>query len=132
MQNTELQRYYENGTLEMNRTRWQPQDRLRAGEILQKVAFKAGIYIKASDPSKIKVDLSGFKPVPEHEMIAKDMYKNAIKKIPSEYWSVIRHVVVEDKKIKHSSRAEVHLDKWRLCMGLDYLCDFYGKLKDRG
>ena len=128
MQNTELQRYYDNGTLEMNRTRWQAQERLRAGEILQKVAFKAGIYIKASDPSKIRVDISGFKPEPEYKSISEDMYENAIKEIPSEYWPVVRHVVVEDHKISHKSRAEVHLDKWRLCMGLDYLCDFYGKI----
>ena len=50
---TELKRYYDNGTLEMNRTRWQAVDRLRAGELLQRVAFKSGIYIKALDLTKI-------------------------------------------------------------------------------
>ena len=128
MEGTELHRYYVNGTLEMSRGKWQAQDRLKAGELLQTVAFKAGIYIKASDPSKIKVDISGFKPVPEHELIAKDMYKNAIKQIPHEYYPIIRLVVVEDKKIR-GKQSEVFLDKWRLCMGLDYLCDFYSKIK---
>lgn len=127
MQNTEIHRYYQNGTLEMERTRWQAIDRFKAAEILQQTAFKAGIYITASDPSKIKVDISGYKPVPEHELIAQDMYKNAYKSIPSEYWPVVRHVVVEDKKIQYPSRAEVHLAKWRLCLGLDYLCDFYAR-----
>lgn len=126
---TELKRYYDNGTLEMNRTRWQAVDRLRAGELLQRVAFKSGIYIKALDLTKIRVDISGFKPVPESQLIAQDMYKNAIKQIPSEHWPVVRLVVVEDGKIQHPSRAEVHLDKWRLCMGLDYLCDFYAKMR---
>lgn len=129
MENTELMRYYNNGTLAMNQSRWQAGDRLKAGELLQKTAFKAGIYIKASDPSKIKVDISGYKPVPEHELIAQDMYKNVIKKIPSEYWPVVRHVVVEDKKIQYPTRAEVHLAKWQLCMGLDYLADFYAKMR---
>lgn len=129
MASSELYRYYENGTLEMNRTRWQAVDRLRSGELLQKVAYKSGIYIKAFDPSKIRVDISGFKCEPETKQIAEDMYKNAHKSIPSEYWPVVRHVVVEDGKIQHKSRAEVHLDKWRLCMGLDYLCDFYAKMR---
>lgn len=127
MENTELKRYFDNGTLEMERTRWQAIDRFKAGELLQHVAYKAGVYIKASDPSKIRVDTSGFKAVPTSVLIAQDMYKNAYKAIPSEYWSVVRHVVVEDKKIQNPSRAEVHLAKWRLCLGLDYLCDFYSK-----
>lgn len=127
MQNTELHRYYLNGTLDMERTRWQAIDRFKAGEILQQTAYKAGIYIKASDPSKIKVDISGFKPVPEHEMIAQDMFKNAHKSIPNEYWPVVRLVVVDDQKIQSPSRAEVHLAKFKLCLGLDYLCDFYAK-----
>lgn len=128
MQNTELMRYYNNGTLEMSISRWQPNDRLKAGELLQRVAYKSGIYIKALDLTKIRVDISGFKPIPENQLIAKDMYYNAVKKIPYEYWPVVRLVVVEDKKIQYPSRAEVHLDKWRLCMGLDYLCDFYAKI----
>lgn len=127
MQNTELHRYYVNGTLELERTRWQPADRFKAGEILQNVAYKAGVYIKASDTSKIRVDISGFKAVPTSVLIAKDMYNKAMKAIPSEYWPVVRHVVVEDRKIQNPSRAEVHLAKWKLCLGLDYLCDFYAK-----
>lgn len=127
MQNTELHRYYVNGTLELERTRWQAIDRFKAGELLQNVAYKAGVYIKGSDPSKIKVDISGFKAVPTSVSIAQDMYNKAMKSIPSEYWSVVRHVVVEDLKIQNPSRAEVHLAKWRLCLGLDYLCDFYAK-----
>lgn len=126
---TELSRYYENGTLEMMCTRWKSIDRLRAGELFQKVAYKSGIYIKSSDPSRIKVDISGFKAEPLAVSIAQDMYKNALKQIPSEYWPIVRHVVIEDKKIQSKSRAEVHLDKWRLCMGLDYLCDFYAKMR---
>lgn len=127
MENTELKRYFDNGTLEMERTRWQAIDRFKAGELLQHVAYKAGVYIKASDPSKIKVDISGFKAVPTSVLIAKDMYKNAYKAIPSEYWPIVRQVVVEDEKIQNPSRAVVHLAKWRLCLGLDYLCDFYSK-----
>lgn len=126
---SEILRYYENGTLDMERTRWQAVDRLKAAELLQKVAFKAGVYIRASDPTKIKVDISGFKAVPFGVLLAQDMYKNAHKSIPSEYWPIVRHVVVEDLKIQDKSRAVVHLNKWRLCMGLDYLCDFYGKIK---
>lgn len=127
MQNTELHRYFVNGTLELERTRWQAIDRFKAGELLQNVAYKAGVYIKGSDPSKIKVDISGFKAVPTSVSIAQDMYNKAHKSIPSEYWPVVRHVVVEDRKIQNPSRAEVHLAKWRLCLGLDYLCDFYSK-----
>lgn len=127
MQNTELHRYFVNGTLELERTRWQAIDRFKAGELLQDVAYKAGVYIKGSDPSKIKVDISGFKAVPTSVSIAQDMYNKAHKSIPSEYWPVVRHVVVEDLKIQNPSRAEVHLAKWRLCLGLDYLCDFYAK-----
>ena len=127
MENTELHRYYVNGTLEMERTRWQSADRFKAGELLQKVAYKAGVYIKASDPSKIRVDISGFKALPVSVLIAQDMYKNALKSIPSEYWPVVRQVVVEDRKIQNPSRAEVHLAKFKLCLGLDYLCDFYSK-----
>lgn len=129
MENTELMRYYNNGTLEMSVSRWKANDRLKSGELLQKVAYKAGIYIKAMDFTKIRVDISGFKPIPEYKSIAEDMYKNAIKQIPPEFWPVVRHVVVEDRKIQSPSRAEVHLDKWRLCMGLDYLCDFYSKMR---
>ena len=125
---TELKRYFENGTLEINCTRWQPIDRLRSGELLQNVAYKSGIYIKAQDPSKPRIDISGFKPVPTSVLIAKDMYTKAIKQIPQEHWPIVRLVVVEDRKIQHVSRAEVFLDKWRLCVGLDYLCDFYAKI----
>jgi len=131
MENTELLRYYNNGTLEMNRTRWQAQDRLKSGELLQNVAYKSGIYIKSLDFTKIRVDITGFKETPVSVMIAKDMYNKAIRQIPAEYWPVVRHVVVEDEKIQHKSRAEVHLDKWRLCMGLDYLCDWYAKILSR-
>lgn len=128
MQGTELNRYFNNGTLKMNCTRWQDIDRLKSGEMLQSVAYKSGIYIKSLDFTKIRVDISGFKPIPESKSIATDMYRRAIKRIPAEYWPVVRHVVIEDKKIQHPTRAEVHLAKWQLCMGLDYLCDFYAKI----
>lgn len=125
MENTELKRYYENGTLNIEQTRWQALDRLNAGERLQKVAYQAGKYIKAMDVTKIRVDISGYKATPESKSIAEDMYNKAIKEIPSEYFPIIRHVVIEDLKIQHKSQSDVRLDKWRLCLGLDYLCDFY-------
>ena len=84
------------------------------------------------DWTKIRVDVSGFKAEPESKSIAEDLFNKAIKSIPREYYPVVRHVVIEDRKIQHKYQADVRLDKFKLCLGLDYLCDYYASKKANG
>ena len=123
----QLTRYYDNGTLEIDRKRWQAEDRLRAGKSLYDLFYEAGFCMKSLDPSKIRVDVTGFKAAPEAKMIAENLFRKAIRSVPREFMSMINLVVLENEKITANDRELVFLAKWRLCKGLDYLCDYFAK-----
>lgn len=131
MEGSELYRYFLNGTLDIDRKRWQSQDRLNAGERLFELYYKAGFCMKALDPSKIRVDITGYKATPESKSIAENLFRKAIRCVPAEFMSMINLVVLEDNKIASKDRELVYNAKWRLCKGLDYLCDFFGGKHDR-
>lgn len=125
MEGSELHRYYLNGTLEIDRKNWQAQDRENAGDALFELYYKAGFCIKCLDPSKIRVDITGYKATPESKAIAENLFRKAIRSVPKEFMSMINLVVLEDKKIAAKDRELVYLAKWRLCKGLDYLCEHF-------
>lgn len=125
-----LMDYYRQGVLSLQENRFRAGDRLTAGETLQKDFEKARLNIRGTDPSKIRVDLSGFKQEPESVMMHKDRYFKAIKAIPKEFLSVMRAVVIDEKKLptgREVGREEAYKARWCLCMGLDYLCEHYIK-----
>jgi len=128
---TVLMDCYRQGILAMNEGKWRAGDRLGAGEKLQKDFDLARMNMAASDPSKIRVDISGFKQEPESVLFHKDRYLKAIKSIPKEFYSITRAVVVDEKKLptgREVGREEAYKARWCLCMGLDYLCEFYSNL----
>lgn len=125
MQGTELHRCYLNGVLDIDRKRWQAQDRENAGDLLYKLFFDAGLGMHSLDPSKIRVDITGYKATPESRAIAEDRFRRAIRCVPKEFMSMINLVVLENKRISDKDRNMVFLAKWRLCKGLDYLCDHF-------
>ena len=127
-----LMDYYRQGILSMNEGKYRAGDRLTAGEKLQKDFDLARMNIQANDPSKIRVDISGFKQEPESVMYHKDRYLKAINSIPKEFYDITRAVVVEQKKLptgREVGREEAYKARWCLCMGLDYLCEFYASLR---
>ena len=126
-----LMDYYRQGFLDVEENKYCAGDRLRAGETLQEDHAKAKLDIHGSDPSKIRVDISGFKQEPESVMIHKDRYYKAIKAIPKEFLDVMRAVVIDEKNLptgREVGREKAYKARWCLCMGLDYLCEHYASL----
>lgn len=127
---SQINKYYQKGYLEVEQRKWRSQDRLRAAEILQRLFFKAGFTLKSIDFTQIRVDHFGYKVPPEARLIAEDKFRKAIRCVPKEFFFVINEVVIEDKPFPPHKGEELYSWKWRLCVGLDYLCDFFVK-KDK-
>ena len=112
-----LEKYLENGDLELQNSPFSAEDRKRAGEHLAK-DFYLGNYNNGRDDA----------------LIYKEAYLNAIKRIPNEFWPAVRIVCIEDKELKadkniipHSLRSKqivFHL-KSLLVLGLERLVKYY-------
>ena len=126
-----LEKYLENGDLELQNSPFSAEDRKRAGEHLAK-DFYLGNYNKLQSVSLLKI-ASGNNGR-DDALISKEAYLNAIKRIPNEFWPAVRIVCIEDKELKadkniipHSLRSKqivFHL-KSLLVLGLERLVKYY-------
>ena len=126
-----LEKYYENGVLELKGSKFSAEDRKIAGERLLK-DFYLGNYNNLKSISLIKTN-SNYS-CREDALIYKERYIKAIQSIPTEFWPVVRSVCIEDKElkadkniIKHSllSKQVVYHLKSLLVLGLERLVKFY-------
>lgn len=120
-----IDHYYKLGVLGKKNSRWTAEDRLRVALTLYGHFHQAGLQIKSSDPSKIKVDQS-IKSNNEISMFAEARYRQALRVIPQECAEVVVKVVIINDIIKGQYKVR-EKQKELLCRGLDALCDFYTK-----
>lgn len=111
---------YRMGWLAINQKKWQALDRQHAGYVLQGMYRASGLDIHASNYEP-RVDSFGFKEPSEKRKKAENYFRQAIRCIPKDFFPVVARVVLENKVI---SGKNIQVDKWDLCRGLDYLCDF--------
>lgn len=126
-----LEKYYENGVLELKGSQFSAFDRKQAGEQLVK-DFYLGNYNNLQTAPLIRIG-SGFGER-EDALVYKERYIKAMQSIPEEFWHVVRYVCIEDKEIKadknimpHSllSKQVVYHLKSLLVLGLERLVKYY-------
>lgn len=118
-----LRRCFTTGVLDLKIGRWQPCDRLAAGEKLAarhekslRDGYQRAQYVPRVQTSRKSYDnffnTTGFQ-VAEIE-----------KAVPREMWPWVKRIVIDDVFIPEGmGREERYLAKCLICWGLDYVCD---------
>lgn len=114
---------YRIGWLAINQKKWKDIDRHRAGCVLRESFLASGLDLKAASYEP-RIDTFGFKEPSDKRMRAEDFFRKAIRSMPKDFAPVVLKVCVENKVI---SGKNLIVDKYDLCRGLDYLCDFLQK-----
>ena len=128
-----LQMYYEAGYLGIIKSRFSPEDRKTAGEMLAK-DYYMGNYgnLHAARFMQISIQTTGEWTL-EKALFFKERYLRAIKTLPAEFWPIVRRVCVEDLPIVSDEATEmmrkykIYHQKMLLNYGLDRLICFYYK-----
>lgn len=132
-----LQKYALAGYLDFGSKNIAAGDRVSAGcKLCVDYYLGGGEEVKAIDMSKIRVDGGGNGERTVKCMHHQDMYRKAMKCVPSEFWPVVRRVCIEDKPLNASGSAidikrKLYAQRVDLCRGLDRLVQFYERKKIR-
>ncbi len=128
-----LQRYYDEGVLELSDSRFAAADRKNAGEILL-LDYYLGNYDSRQTARLFlcKIPTTG-EYGRDQALFYKERYLRAIKNIPSEFWMAVRRVCIDDLPLKSNypeqhamlRKYDVYHQKKLLNMGLDRLIQFY-------
>lgn len=111
---------YRAGWLAVAQKKWSDIDRHKAGGILREAFLNAGLSIKACNYEP-RVDTHGVREPSEARSRAEDFFRSAIRCLPRDFAPVVLQVCVENKVI---TGKDLIVQKYDLCRGLDYLCDF--------
>lgn len=123
------------GWLDYGNRKYSAVDRLSAGARLWRDFYLGGLTeLRANDLGKIKVDGGGSGKTSDRRLDFRNAYEKACRAVPSEFWQVVRQVVVEDKPLKaEGSERQVKYELYRqrvdLCRGLDRLIEHYLGIK---
>jgi hypothetical protein len=131
-----LQIYYEAGYLGIINSKFSPEDRKRAGEMLAQ-DYYLGNYnsLQKSRFIPINIRTTG-EWTREKSLFFKERYLRAIKTLPTEFWTIVRRVCVEDLPILSVETSgtmrkyDIYHQKILLNYGLDRLIYFYYKKND--
>lgn len=133
---TVLDKYYEQGYLDLPHSKYSADERKKAGEMLAH-DFYMGHYNTLKSPILHMeiIPTTGTKGI-DASMVFQDRYLSAVKNIPYEFWPTVRKVCIEDEELvgqidepKQSLRNKqsVYYQKMLLNLGLDRLLKFYLK-----
>lgn len=126
-----LNRYADAGYLNYGSDKISACDRVKAGmQLYRDYILGGGDGVKANDIGKIKVDGGGLGERSVMCLHHLDLYRKAIRVIPSEFLPVVRLVCIEDKEIKFNGsyidmKRKLYAARVDLCRGLDRLVQFY-------
>lgn len=131
-----LERYYDKGYLDLPKSCFSAEDRLRVGQRLA-VDYYLGSSrgIKSIDVSDVNIPTTG-ESGRESAMFYRNRYLKAVQSIPHEFWPSVRRVCVEDKKLicdlpvdKNTlkNKNDSYHQKMLLNLGLERLIEFYLK-----
>ena len=131
---TVLERYYEQGVLELEGSPVSAKQRTKAGEILARDYYLGNSnHLQSIKLFESNIPTTGDSGI-ERSLYYKNRYLKAIKYVPYEFWPVLYTVCIEDKKImyekeKYDSELKnknniFHL-KMLLVLGLERLLKYY-------
>ena len=131
---TVLQKYYEEGCLELSGSPFTAEQRKMAGEILAR-DYYLGNYDKLQSIklSALHIKTTGNIGM-ERALYYKERYLKAVKSIPYEFWPTVYKVCIEDVKIDVEKeknyfslgvKNKKYCLKVFLCLGLERLLKFY-------
>lgn len=129
---TLIERYYFKGWLKYGDKRLDAKIRLDcANRLASDFFFSRFPNNQAIDFEKERVDGGRNKIEPERVLEARDRFFKAIRSIPSEFWAVVRDVVLNEQRQKFNNgkflnECALYAHKVDLCRGLDRLAFHYG------
>lgn len=129
-----LEKYCENGYLNLPGSQFSDEDRKLAGEMLAK-DYYLGRYNNLQSVKLFLINIGTTGEVDrESAIFHQERYISAMKSIPYEFWKVVRKVCIEDeelicekKKLRRTlaGKNSVYLQKMLLILGLERLIKFY-------
>lgn len=114
---------YRIGWLDIAQKKWKALDRQHAGNVLREAFLNSGLSLKACGYEP-RVDTFGVKEPSDSRSRAEDFFRKAIRCLPKDFAPVVLQVCIDNKII---SGKDLLVQKYDLCRGLDYLCDFLQK-----
>ena len=133
---TTLQRYFEEGYLEMPGSRFTAEDRRTVGDLLAQDYYLGNYDSMQTSRWRIVAISSYGDYTREQALYFKERYMRAIKTIPAEFWPVVRRVCIEDLPVTSDKyhpvqsvmhKHEIYHQKMLLNLGLERLIQFYFK-----
>lgn len=131
-----LEKYYEEGYLNLPNSPFSAEQRKEAGELLLHDYHLGNYYrLKGLQINNIRIKSTGNAGI-EMSMFYKERYLRAMKYVPYEFWNIVFKVCIEDctlnnEKEKYDTSLQkkynVYYRKMLLCHGLDRLINFYAK-----
>lgn len=129
-----LEIWYKKGYLDIENSKYSADERLKHGLRLAldyMIINRANIHSGYIQNSKID---GNSKSQSVSLLNAMSRYNRAIKAVPSEFWSIVRRICIEDadlifpKNISERQKAYIlYLSRIDLCRGLDRIIDLYTK-----
>lgn len=133
---TVLEKYFERGYLDLPTSCYSAEDRKRVGELLAKDFYRGFPHnLRSIDFSAVNIPSTG-ETEKEEQMFYRKRYLDAMNSVPYEFWSSVRRVCIEDKKLicdravdKNSIKNKnySYYQKMLLNLGLERLIEFYLK-----
>ena len=131
---TALEKYYDEGYLNLEGSPFTAEQRKRAGEILAR-DYYLGNYqnLQSVKIFRLRIKTTGNVGI-ERSMYYKERYLQAIKNIPYEFWPTVYKVCIEDIRIDNfeektdnslKAKNKNYCLKVFLCMGLERLLKYY-------
>lgn len=133
---TVLQKYYEDGYLDMPESKFTAEDRKTAGDLLAQDYYLGNYDSLQTARLRIVAIATTGEYTREQALYFKERYFRAIKTIPIEFWPTVRRVCIDDLPITsdkyisvHSSlyKHDIYHKKMLLNLGLERLVYFYFK-----
>lgn len=136
LKKTILQRYFEEGYLEMPGSRFTAEDRRTAGESLAQDYYLGNYDSMQTAHWRAVAIASTGEYTRELALYFKERYLRAIKTVPSEFWPTVRRVCIDDLPVTSDKcrtvqsilyKHEIYHQKMLLNLGLERLICFYFK-----
>ncbi|MCQ2734686.1 MAG: DUF6456 domain-containing protein [Alphaproteobacteria bacterium] len=131
-----LDKYYEQGYLDLSGSEYCAEDRKQAGERLAHDYYLSHYNSLKSPILAVNIIPTTGESGMDVAMFFRERYINALRHVPYEFWPVVRLVCIEDKELKGDDECEkktlrsknsIFYKKMLLNLGLDRLFKFYSK-----